>query len=668
MAFPKSDRKFWRTILICFVLVLGTAALYYPAGGFKFAEVDDRDYVVENYRINSGWTLSGLAWSFQAGYAANWHPLTWMSHMVDCQLYGLNPGRHHVTNIVLHVLNAVLVFLILQRMTGAPWRSAMVAALFAWHPMHVESVAWIAERKDVLSTFFWLLTIGAYVRFAEYRQSRNEKFKFYYVAALILFSLALMSKPMVVTLPCLLLLLDWWPLRRWPGSGGNETAQSGLPWRWLIMEKIPFFLLSALGCALTVVAQGRGGAIVPLNTVSLHYRVINILMSYWRYIGKLLAPVNLAQIYPIGSDYRPVLLAAMAGFSLFAVTDAVIRGRHRRPYWFVGWLWYLVTLVPVIGLIQVGAQTMADRYSYVPFLGLFILLCWTASDWAMGGRCGRPILAVAATVTLGACACLTAWQLRYWKDGETLYTHAISVTKNNYIAHEAYAEYLAENHRWDEARTECRRALDLWPDFGSAHLWLGIILYNEGKFDEAKREISHSLQDRWDVERAQQYLGKIALEQNLPVQAEAAFSKELAFNPARPDAHCGLAQALAHQGKLEAARREFQEALHLHPDYPEVLNSLAWMLATNPRAGRQEGADAVKLAKRACQLTLYQESPEIETLAAAYAAAERFDEATTTAQKAHDLAAAQGRNHEAERCLEMEELFRSHRPYQTGTP
>jgi tetratricopeptide (TPR) repeat protein len=655
-------------MLICLVLVLGTAALYFQATGFKFADSDDRDYVVENYRINSGWSLSGMAWSFQAGYAANWHPLTWMSHMLDCQLYGLNPGGHHATNIVLHILNAVLVFLILQRMTGAPWRSGMVAALFAWHPMHVESIAWIAERKDVLSTFLWLLTLGAYGLYVENRQAQRPDFKFYYLAALLLYALALMSKPMVVTLPCLMLLLDWWPLRRWPGSGGKETAQSALAWLRLAMEKIPFFLLSACCCALTVIAQRRGGAIQTMGTVPLHFRMYNTVMSYWRYIGKLLVPRNMAALYPIGWDHRSILLYAVAIFALLAVSTAAINLRYKRPYWFVGWLWYLGALVPVIGLIQVGGQNMADRYTYVPSLGLFILLIWTVSDWAKSQRHGRLVLAVAATVILGACAFLTARQLRYWKNGETLWSHAIAVTKDNYVAHEAYAEYLVENHRWDEARSECRRALDSWQGFGAAHLWLGIILYGEGKFDEAKREITPSLKDRWDVERGEQYLGKIALEQNLPAEAEAAFQKELEFNPALPSGHCGLGQALARQGKLEAARKEFEEALHLLPDYPEALNSLAWLLASHPRAGIQDGNDAVKLATLACQLTLYQQPPELETLAAAYAAAGRFDEANATAQKAHDLALAQGHNKLASQCLEMQELFRSHRPYREPTP
>jgi Tfp pilus assembly protein PilF len=434
------------------------------------------------------------------------------------------------------------------------------------------------------------------------------------------------------------------------------------------MEKIPFLFLSALGCALTVMAQRRGGVIASIQMVSLHFRINNVLMSYCRYIGKLLAPVNLAQIYLIGTDYQSALLTGVASISLFAVSEAVIQRRHKRPYWFVGWLWYLGTLVPVIGLIQVGAQSMADRYSYVPSLGLFILVCWTASDWALSRRYGRLVLGLAAAVSLGACACLTARQLQYWKDGETLFTRAISVTKNNYVAHEAYAEFLAENQRWDEARAECRRALDLWPGLGAAHLWLGIILYHEGKLDEAKREITPSLKDRWDVERGEQYLGYIALEQNLPAVAEQAFAKELEFNPALPAGRCGLGQALARQGKLEAARKEFEVALHLLPDYAEALNSLAWMLATSPGAGREEGLQAVKLATRACQLTLYQQSPEIETLAAACAAAGRFDEAISTAQTAHDLAVVQGRKLVAQRCLEMQALFRSHRPYQVATP
>jgi Tfp pilus assembly protein PilF len=471
---------------------------------------------------------------------------------------------------VLHVMNAALVFLILQRMTAAPWRSGMVAALFAWHPMHVESVAWIAERKDLLSTFLWLLTLGAYLRYAENLKSQISNFKFYYIAAVLFFALAIMAKPMVVTLPFLLLLLDWWPLRRWQ-----------LTWPRLVLEKVPFFLLSAFCCVLTFIAQKRGGAVSPLDTIPLHFRMYNIVMSYWRYIGKLLAPVNMAAIYPILREHRSVPLAAVGLLALLAVSVAVIMMRDKRPYWGVGWFWYLGTLVPVIGVIQVGAQTMADRYTYVPSLGLFILVCWTVYDWAIKWRHGRLVLALAAVATLAACVCATARQLQYWRNGETLWTHAIAVTQNNYIALEAYEEYLAENGRWDEARTQGRKALEIVKDFSPAQLWLGIILCHEGKFDEAIREITPTLKDGWNVERGEEYLGKIALAQNLPVEAAAAFSKEMVLNPALPAAHCGLGQALARQGKTDAARKEFQEALRLLPDYPEASNSLA-RLAPNP--------------------------------------------------------------------------------------
>jgi len=564
--------------LICLALGLGTIALYSPAAGFDFLNYNDLDYVAENYRINPGWSVSGLIWSFQAGYACNWHPVTWWSHMLDCQLYGLNPGAHHLTNIVIHAANSVLLFLLLQRMTGATWRSAMVAALFAWHPMHVESVAWIAERKDVLSTFFWLLTLWAYTRYAENLKSRISSFAFFYSLALFFYALALMSKPMVVTLPCLLLLLDWWPLRRFQTPSfqeqGPAAALSDPGWGRLLTEKIPFFVMAGCCVVLTIVAQTRGTAIQSLGTVSLHFRMYNAVVSYWRYLGKLVVPVNLAVIYPIGPGHRSVLLAAGAGLLLVAVSATVLAFRLTRPYWFVGWFWYLGTLVPVIGLIQVGAQTMADRYTYVPSLGIFVILCWTAYDYAKNWRHGPLVLGWAAVLALGACAAVTMKQLQYWRNGGTLFAHAIAVTRDNYIAHGAYAEYLIGENKLEDARIECQRALDIWEGYWAGHFFQGVILYRNGAYDDAEKELEWALGQRWGAQRAQEYLGRIALARNSPIKAEVEFRKELQINPDVPSAHCELGKALALQGKREAARKEFEEALRLCAGYPEARGEL----------------------------------------------------------------------------------------------
>lgn len=561
-----------RTILICLALALLTAVLYLPALGFKYAESDDRDYIVDNYRINHGWSLSGLGWCFQAGYSCNWHPVTWMSHMLDCQLYGTNPAGHHGTNILFHAFNAVLVFLVLQYLTSAPWRSAMAAALFAWHPLHVESVAWIAERKDVLSTFLWLLTIWSYAGYAKKLQSQKPGSIGCYSASVLFFALAIMAKPMVITLPALLFLLDWWPLRRF---------QSGASFKRLCLEKVPFFLLSAYCSAITFVAQNRGGAVNTMSDAPLHFRMYNVVMSYWRYIGKLILPINLCQLYPINPGHRSILLAAFAAFALAGISGIVFLLRDSKPHWFVGWFWYVGTLVPVIGLVQVGAQTMADRYSYVPALGLFIAVGWTISDWAMGKRSRQIILAVVATITLTACMATTAHQLQYWKDGEALYLRALAVTKDNYIAHEGYAEFLVEHGRWNEAWRECQEALQIWPEFNVIHLWQGIILYHQGKLDQSEQEIRLSLTDPWNVVGGEEYLGRIFLKKNRPADAEQAFEKELSSNPALPWAHRNLAKALLAQGKTEQARLEFGEALNLDPDDIEARSNLQKLIRSN---------------------------------------------------------------------------------------
>jgi Tfp pilus assembly protein PilF len=551
-------------LLICLVIGFGTAALYFPAAGFKFADSDDLQYIVENYRINSGFSLAGVTWCFHAGYAANWHPLTWLSHMLDCQLFGLNPGGHHVTNVLFHVANSVLFFLLLQQMTAATWRSAMVAALFAWHPIHVESVAWIAERKDVLSTFFWLLTLIAYVRYADNLRTQISSYKSYYALSLTLFALALMSKPMVVTLPFLLLLLDWWPLRRLQSS---EIQQR-------IIEKIPFFVLAACCCVLTVVSQAKGGAIQSLDQVPLHFRTYNTVVSYWRYLGKLAVPVNLAAIYPIGPGPRSIWFAAGAAFGLLIVSVVAIALRRTRPYLLVGWFWYLGTLVPVIGLVQVGGQTMADRYTYVPSVGIFILVCWAAHDCVKVWGKGREILGFVGISVLVLCVAATAKQLQYWRNGETLFVHAINVVPDNSIAHAEYAQYLVENSRFDEAKAECLKALSTSGRFDMPQLFLGMALYHEGLYDQARQHLRLAMRDRADAEKAGDYLGRIALVQNAPAEAEQDFRQTLALNPDFPNAYYGLGQALAREGKPQAAQSQFQHALSLRPDFPEARREL----------------------------------------------------------------------------------------------
>lgn len=468
-----SSQKF----LICLVLALGTLALYSPTAGYDFVNFDDDEYILNNPHVNSGFSLDNLAWSFQAGYSCNWHPLTWMSHMLDCQVYRLNPGGHHITSVIFHALNAALLFLLWERMTGARWRSAIVAALFAWHPMHVESVAWISERKDVLCAFFTLITLWFYVRCcAEPGRAR----KGWYIASLLSYALALMAKPMAVTLPCLLLLLDWWPLRR-PNA------------RKLIWEKAPFFAMAAACSVLAFIAQARGGAVQSLSTVSLGFRIYNAVLSCWRYIIKLVFPTKLAAIYPIIPGDTSIWKAVLAAFLLAEVTVRFVGARRTRPYLLMGWLWYLIGLAPVIGIVQVGAQTMADRYTYLPSVGIFVAVCWGISDLSERWRHRTTVLSVSAALVLLVFAVTTSIQLPYWRNGGTLFRHAIEVTQGNYAAEVNYGDYLLNNNDLRAARAHCNEALRLWLNDPDAHLLLGQIDYREGAYTSAMSEFNRAI-------------------------------------------------------------------------------------------------------------------------------------------------------------------------------
>ncbi|HZQ47531.1 MAG TPA: hypothetical protein VFC07_10995, partial [Verrucomicrobiae bacterium] len=369
---PKIDRT---RLICCAVLALITVAVYWPVTRFAFINYDDTDYVIYNAAIQKGVTTAGVEWALKTGYASNWHPLTWISHMVDCGLYGLKPGGHHLTNLLFHTANVVLLFLILGQFTGAMWRSALVAALFAWHPLHVESVAWVSERKDVLSTFFWLLTMAAYGAYAKASKVQGPGSKVGYCLALLAFALGLLSKPMVVTLPFVLLLLDYWPLKRIAELNKDNLAR-------LVLEKIPFFILAMLECVVTFWAQKSGDAVVKSAALPFSARVANALVSYVRYLWKTIWPENLAAPYPFSHNWT-FWTAAGAGLFLVIISAVVLWRIRAQPYLAVGWFWFLGTLVPVIGLVQVGIQSMADRYTYVPLIGIFIMLAWSIPDrWA----------------------------------------------------------------------------------------------------------------------------------------------------------------------------------------------------------------------------------------------------------------------------------------------
>jgi tetratricopeptide (TPR) repeat protein len=591
-----------RTRLICLALGLITMAVFAPSLTHAFLGYDDQQYVTENPQVLAGLTGHGVVWAF-GRHAGNWHPLAWLSHMLDCQLYGLKPAGHHLTNVLLHVANTLLLFLILNRMTGALWRSALVAALFAWHPLHVESVAWVAERKDVLSAFFWMLTLWAYARYVEV-QSLKSKIQSpgadtprstlhasrYYLLSLCFFSLALMSKPMAVTLPFVLLLLDYWPLRRFQLS---TLASQPAILRRLVWEKIPCFALAAVACVLTITAQQP--AMVSTAGLRISQRLEHALVAYAHYLGALFVPRHMAVYYP----YEKVVPAAevvLAGVVLAVVSALVIRLAARRPYLATGWLWFLGTLVPVIGLVQVGDQAWADRYTYLPSVGLFIAVVWGVAELAGKSQAGRVFLRwLAGAVGLAALVGTSA-QLRYWKDTRTLFEHAAQVTRNNPLATTLLGTLLAKEGKLDQAIEYYRTALRYAPGFPEAHFYLGNAFDQQGKLEAAIAEYNRALWFKPTQEQAHILLGAALAKQGKLDQATAHYLTAIKLNAQSAVAHNNLAKLLHTQGRLDDAIAHYSAALEADPGSAQAHNNFGILLLQQGRLA--EGAAQLREALR----------------------------------------------------------------------
>jgi tetratricopeptide (TPR) repeat protein len=578
---PSSQRK--QTIVVCLLLALLTVGVYWPVARQGFINFDDPDYVSGNPRVQAGLSLASVQWAFTSLYACNWHPLTWLSHMLDCQIYGLKPGGHHVTSLLLHVVNSLLLFGLLKRLTGAFWRSALVAALFALHPLHVESVAWVSERKDVLCAFFFMLTLGAYARYAEVQslkskaQSRGpaqpatrnpQHAPLYYLLALLCFALGLMSKPMLVTLPFVLLLLDYWPLGRFQLSTPEHPlslAAQRSTLKHLAVEKIPFFALSALSCAVTFLVQRASGAMTPLEKSPFELRLANALIAYACYLGKTFWPSKLAVFYPyspLSLDSGPVLGAALL---LLIATVAFALAVKKQPYLLIGWLWFLGTLVPVIGLVQVGKQALADRYTYLPHIGLFILIAWGAGAIVARLRCPRWISIVAAVLVVAGCAVLTSRQVSYWRNTKTLFQHAVAVTSRNFVAYAVVGNALVEEGKLTEAIAQCRMALEIAPDYPEAHNTLGNIYGKQGKYDEAIASYRAAATDLTYAD-PRNGMADILVKQGKYAEAEVQCREALRLAPMHLPAMFSLATALHHQGKLDEAADYYRRILELSPD------------------------------------------------------------------------------------------------------
>ncbi len=554
------------------MLALAVLAAFWPALNCGFVNYDDPFYVTANWRVQSGLHWPAVRWAFTATDAANWHPVTWLSHLLDCQLYGLHPAGHHLTSLLLHLANSLLLWLLLRRMTGAFWRSALAAALFALHPLRVESVVWIAERKDVLSAFLGLLAMSAYVRYTENSKSQIPNSNFFYAAALAFFALALMAKPMLVTLPFVLLLLDYWPLDRFP-----------LRWR-LILEKIPFLLLALCSSVVTFLVQQRTGAMASLARYPFSERLANVPLAYAGYLSKIFWPADLASFYPHEPLRAAPILAAL--LLLAGVTAWTIWRRRSQPYLAVGWFWFLGMLVPTIGLVQVGGQLMADRYTYLPSVGLCIIVAWAMADLVARRPLLRESIILAAAAAVALCAVLTSRHAEVYHDSRTLWEAALRTNPQSLIAHDNLAKWMIENGRLPEALDHCRQALALRPDDPAAQLNLAEISLREGKADDAVASCLKSIAIQPRNERFYETLGRAYLKQGRLDQAIAAFEQALQIQPAFAEAWCNMGFALLQQRRLPQAISAYQEALDLNPAYALAHNDLGGILRQMGRTGK----------------------------------------------------------------------------------
>jgi len=553
---------------ICALLIVVIFVAFWGLLSSAFVNYDDNVYVTENTRVQRGITWDNARWAFTTTYFGFYYPVTWLSHMVDCQLYGLDAGKHHLTSVVIHAVNAVLLFLLLLRMTGALWRSALVAGLFAIHPLHVESVAWIAERKDVLSTMFWLLTVLAWLGYVK-KGSRG-----WYALALALFALGLMAKSMLVTLPLVLLLLDYWPLGRiqlgkrgWPRVPGK-----------LLAEKAPLFVMSAASCVVTVVAQKSGGAVAQIEDFPIGQRVANAALSYVSYLKKMFWPEPLVVFYPhshvsllVWSVWGSLLL--LAGLTVFA-----IRLAKRAPYLAVGWFWYLGILVPVIGLVQVGDQAKADRYTYVSLVGIFIVIAWGLADLCRASAAARWAATVALSVSLAALLVVTRVQTSYWAGDKELWQHAKAETSNNHMAEDNLGTYYMNQGKTEEAITHYREALRSAPGFAECRMNLGLALGRLNHTSEAIECFQRAVEVDPDRTEGWMNLGLELGKLNRTSEAIECFQRVLKKSPDNTDAQINLGSALDREGRPSEALEHYERALRTKPGSAEILNNMGLVL------------------------------------------------------------------------------------------
>src|ERR1044071_5565747 len=572
-------------VAACVMLAGLTFALYSGVGRYEFTTLDDRDYITGNPDVTAGLSWNGIVWAFTSAYSSNWHPLTWISHMLDCQLFGLNAGVHHLENAVIHIVNTLLLLAFLNRTTKAFWHSTFVASLFALHPAHVESVAWISERKDVLSTFFFLLTLLAYNEYvagrklntggqAVFSMWRRHSPSMFYILSLALFAMGLLSKPMVVTLPFVLVLIDYWPLQRFQLSGIKTIGAQD--WLSLLKEKSLFLILSFVSCVLTIWAQDKGHSIASLAKIPLWNRVVHAVVSYSSYLGKLFWPTKLAVCYPLpsGTEYGLATISALVltGISIMAVT-----WRNSRPYFLTGWLWYILTLLPVIGFVQVGEQALADRYTYIPSIGVFIVLSWLLAEMTERLKAGggvriqqraasaRVIFAGLSILLLSACTLRSHTQIKTWRNTKTLFEHALEVTDGNFMAHTGLGALLVREGNLKEAMEHLKRSIELNPTYPTTLLEPGNALYENGQKTEGIEYLKKLMAVARDDPEAIDTYALVLMKEKDFSEAERFFQEALAIRPNFPEAHAHLAGLLEQQGRWAEAVGHYDAAIRLKP-------------------------------------------------------------------------------------------------------
>ncbi|HEV2434659.1 MAG TPA: tetratricopeptide repeat protein [Verrucomicrobiae bacterium] len=670
-----------QTILL---LVLITLLAYLPVTHDGFSCYDDDQYVTENLVVQNGLTWAGLHWAFTTWDTGNWHPLTWLSHMLDCELFGLNGGAQHFVNVLFHAANAVLLLSWLRRLTGRPWPSAFVAALFAWHPLHVESVAWISERKDVLSTFFEILALLAYTRYAQssagdqqpltqmggaaFKPARPQATRSrsrYFWLAVISHALGLMAKPMLVTLPFLLLLLDYWPLQRF--SGGQNRTESGSTFKLqhsnllrLIAEKWPFFALTVVSCVVTFQAQDSTGAVASLAGESLTQRFGNTPVAYAHYLLKMFWPVHLVVFYPLNPLSGPVVVAA--ALALAAISGLVWRLRRTHPYGLVGWFWFLGMLVPVIGLVQVGSAAVADRYTYFPSIGIFLAVALGLTELAERFRVPKSLTVGTASLVLLACLALTEHQLRYWQDDVSLFSHAIACTKDNDIAYLNLGSALEREGRIANAMDATRRALAIQTNRAQTHNNLANLLSQTGHPDEALAEYQAALRINPNYGAAHENLGTLFLSLGQFEDAMRQYAEAARLDPTDWRAPYFMGKTLLSQGRDVEAVSRFQQALRIAPRNFQVLSYTIQVLASDENPKVRDGHAAFRMASRGIALTGGTQPEAFDLLAMACAELGHFEDAANAEQHALEIAGASGLTNDIASLQEREQLYQNHRP------